>query len=264
MILLVTKRTKASVERRCQAKTKRGEPCRATVVGPDGLCSAHSGRQNMRELGRKGGKARRAGVVEQLPAGERESLRQHLRANLAPASVLEAMQRSLAGGNESARVAAVKLLADLELYRKEGDECPRCAAIKAEGPDVQERIAQRLEAMVEYAVRDEIGHPTHPSRKAQIPEEEHAPISRAVRRAVRKGLVGHEDGLDAAVEVAWGKVIDALADGTVLLGDVSGEEARPILEGLEGVGLLVPRGRVAELERERDEALARLQEFQTA
>jgi hypothetical protein len=54
----------------CTGKNKRGEPCRATVVGPDGLCSAHSGRQDMRELGRAGGKTRRAGVAEKLKATE--------------------------------------------------------------------------------------------------------------------------------------------------------------------------------------------------
>lgn len=52
------------------------------LAGSDGLCAAHSGRTDMRELGSRGGKARRAGVVEQLPKPERESLRHHLRAQL--------------------------------------------------------------------------------------------------------------------------------------------------------------------------------------
>jgi hypothetical protein len=59
---------------RCKAKTKAGKPCRA-LAGADGRCTAHSGRQDMRELGRRGGKSRRQGV-EQLPEGECESLRQ--------------------------------------------------------------------------------------------------------------------------------------------------------------------------------------------
>jgi hypothetical protein len=36
----------------------------------------------------------------------------------------QAVQRSLAGGNESARVAAVKFLADLELYRRTATNAP--------------------------------------------------------------------------------------------------------------------------------------------
>jgi hypothetical protein len=76
----------------------------------------------MRELGHRGGKARRAGVVEQLPAAERESLRHYLRASLDHEKIKAAIEQSLAGGNESARVAAVKFLADLELYRGEQEE----------------------------------------------------------------------------------------------------------------------------------------------
>ena len=107
----------------------------------------------MRELGHRGGKARRQGAAEQLPAPERESLRQHLRDKLDHATVVEAVQRSLAGGNESARVAAVKFLADLELYRKDGDECPRCAAklgrvSRLFRSDLPHRLMERMENTV--------------------------------------------------------------------------------------------------------------------
>jgi hypothetical protein len=134
------KRQQAPAERRCKATTKRGEPCRASVVGADGYCSAHSGRQDMRELGRRGGKSRRKGVAEQLPEAERQSLREFLREGLDHETIKAAIERSLAGGNESARVACVKFLSDLELYRKDGDECPRCAAMKAEGPAAREQV----------------------------------------------------------------------------------------------------------------------------
>jgi hypothetical protein len=67
----------------------------------------------MRELGHRGGKARRRGVAEQLPKQERESLRDSLRDGLDHELVKTAIERALAGGNESARVAAVKFLADL-------------------------------------------------------------------------------------------------------------------------------------------------------
>jgi hypothetical protein len=61
----------------------------------------------MRELGSRGGKARRAGFVEQLPKPERESLRHHLRAQLDHDVILAAAQQTLAGGNESARVQCI-------------------------------------------------------------------------------------------------------------------------------------------------------------
>jgi hypothetical protein len=100
----------------CSGTTRAGKPCRA-MAGADGLFTAHSGRTDMRSLGAKGGKARRAGVVEQLPEPERESLRQHLRDKLDYDVILAAVQQTLAGGNESARVQCIRFLADLELYR---------------------------------------------------------------------------------------------------------------------------------------------------
>jgi hypothetical protein len=90
----------------------------------------------MRLLGSKGGRARRKGAAEQLPAGERESLRQYLRDGLDREMIRAAIERSLAGDNESARVACVKFLSDLELYRRDGDECPRCS-----GRDLDEEDA---------------------------------------------------------------------------------------------------------------------------
>jgi hypothetical protein len=69
----------------------------------------------------------------------------------------QAIERSLAGGNESARVACVKFLSDLELYRKEGDECPRCAAWKAESKDSQDKVWEMISRYVEHSVRSELG-----------------------------------------------------------------------------------------------------------
>ena len=135
----------------------RGERC-GSLAGSDGLCSAHRDPERMRELGHRGGKARRKGVAEQLPAGERESLRQHLRANLDHLTVLGAVQRSLEGGNESARVAAVKFLADLELYRKDADDglCPRCAGepYVLDNDVTAEEAATVLEMLEECGVFD--------------------------------------------------------------------------------------------------------------
>jgi hypothetical protein len=63
---------------RCSATTKAGKPCRA-LAGADGKCTAHSGKMDMRELGRKSGEARRRPNPERVP----ESLRDELR-NLDP------------------------------------------------------------------------------------------------------------------------------------------------------------------------------------
>jgi hypothetical protein len=63
------------------------------------------------------------------------------------------------------------------------------------------------------------------------------------RAAVRNGLKGHQEELEAAVESAFGKVIDSLANRLVVTDDVSAEQAARILEGLEerGRSSAVPR-----------------------
>ena len=123
----VTKRALAPAGGRCKARNARGEPCRATIVGPDGLCPAHDGR-DMRELGRKGGKSRRKGVAEQLPEQQRQSLRDQLRRGLDPELVVRTANEILAGANETARANMIRFLSDLELYKVDGaDACPRCA-----------------------------------------------------------------------------------------------------------------------------------------
>lgn len=102
----------------------------------------------MRELGRKGGRGRRD-RAKQLPAGERESLREALRDGLDHQLVVAAVKQSLAGGNESARVAAVKFLADLELCRKdEKDEPAHQAEIAV--------ASRKLDALIERYVYDAV------------------------------------------------------------------------------------------------------------
>src|SRR5262245_51896143 len=114
----------ASSGHRCKAQNKRGEPCSATIVGPGGYCTAHDPERkvDMRELGRAAGRARRRGISERLPDSERVSLVEAIRDGLDHDLVLAALRQALAGGNESARVAAVRLLADLSPYRKNDDE----------------------------------------------------------------------------------------------------------------------------------------------
>jgi hypothetical protein len=57
----------------------------------------------MKELGARGGRARRNGVPEQLPEAERASLREQLRRGLDPELVVRTANESLAGKNQTAR-----------------------------------------------------------------------------------------------------------------------------------------------------------------
>jgi hypothetical protein len=70
----------------CAGTNKRGDPCEATIVGPDGFCRAHSPNGlDMRELGRKGGKASvrsRLGLGDDLPDALRGKARKRLDAAL--------------------------------------------------------------------------------------------------------------------------------------------------------------------------------------
>jgi hypothetical protein len=115
-------------QRRCKATSRSGERCRAHVVNAAGYCVAHDPEKpmDMRALGRKSGEARRRPDPERVPA----SLRQELQ-KLDPAIVRGAIERALAGDNESARVSAVKLLADVDAFSRNGG-CPVCAEAAAE------------------------------------------------------------------------------------------------------------------------------------
>lgn len=92
---------------RCSGTTRAGKPCQA-LAGSDGLCSAHNGTQDMRELGRKGAKARRQPNPERV----QESLRSYLKCEVAPAEVWQALRQAMTCANESARVSASRLLLD--------------------------------------------------------------------------------------------------------------------------------------------------------
>jgi hypothetical protein len=75
----------------------------------------HSGKVNPRELGRKSGESRRRPNAGRVPASLREELR-----TLDPAVVKVAVEEALAGSNQSAKIAAVKLLADVDAFSREG------------------------------------------------------------------------------------------------------------------------------------------------
>jgi hypothetical protein len=103
-----------ATERRCKAPSRSGNACRATVVNAAGYCVAHDPEKpmDMRALGRAG-EARRKPNPERVPASLREELR-----SLDPAIVRGAIEQALSGSNESARVSAVKLLADVDAFRR--------------------------------------------------------------------------------------------------------------------------------------------------
>ena len=88
-----------SLSATCTATTKSGAPCRKQAVD-DGLCLFHSGKLDLAELGRRGGKAR--GRKEERAADKLESL-----AHVA----LEEMLRS-STGSATARAAAARIALD--------------------------------------------------------------------------------------------------------------------------------------------------------
>ena len=96
----------------CQATTRKGEPCRRKALDADGLCLVHNGSQDMRELGRRGG---RASPKAKRADAQRETLREFLRREVDPSDVWAAIQSSLASSNERDKLAGAKLLLG-ELY----------------------------------------------------------------------------------------------------------------------------------------------------
>jgi hypothetical protein len=129
-----------ATERRCKGTSRSGERCRAHVINAAGYCVAHDPEKpmDMRALGRRSGEARRKPNPKRVPASLRAELQ-----TLGPKVVKAALEATLAGGNESARVAAVKLLADVDAFRKEG-ECPRCAVAAVEAEGAREKLDKHL------------------------------------------------------------------------------------------------------------------------
>jgi len=84
----------------CKATTKAGAPCRKQAVA-DGLCTFHSGKLDLAELGRRGGQARGKKKAEQA-GGKLDEL---------ALSALEEMLRS-STGSATARAAAARLVLD--------------------------------------------------------------------------------------------------------------------------------------------------------
>ena len=99
-----------ALERRCQAKNRAGAPCRCPVVGDDGLCAVHSGRVDMREIGRAGGLAS-AEVRLRRAKHVRERLQQRVERNFE--EVWGVFERALRSDNEALQLkAALGLLSE--------------------------------------------------------------------------------------------------------------------------------------------------------
>jgi hypothetical protein len=124
----------------CKATTKAGAPCRKPAV-ENGLCLFHSGRLDLAELGRRGGRAR--GKKQPQQTSDRlEGL------------ALEAIEEMLVtGGNATARARAIGFVLDrvsvnstfaVEAARRALYE-EQQAELKAALPDMRAKLAELID-----------------------------------------------------------------------------------------------------------------------
>ena len=100
----------SALDHRCRSKNRAGAPCRSPVVGDDGLCAVHSGRVDMREVGRLGGIAS-AEVRLKRAKHVRERLQMRVEAHFE--DVWQVFVRALKSENEQVQLkAAMGLLAE--------------------------------------------------------------------------------------------------------------------------------------------------------
>ena len=126
----------------CRATTRKGEPCRRQALDGDGLCLVHNGSQDMRELGRLGG---RATPKAKRTDAQRETLREFLRREVDPVRVWAAIEAGLESGNDRDRLAASKLLL-AELYEPAAE---RSREDEAEEARTRAVVALRLDAIAQ-------------------------------------------------------------------------------------------------------------------
>jgi hypothetical protein len=69
-----------------------------------------------------------------------------------------------------------------------------------------------------------------PCQSSADPERHDSQMMKLVRLAVMRGLDGRDNGFQAAVETAVGRLLDAIANGLTVPGDVSAEQAEAIFE----------------------------------
>jgi hypothetical protein len=180
-----------------------------------------------------------------------------LRREVDPAELWSALKAALQSENQTAKVSAARVLLQ-ELYEPTKEKEPQH---QAEIAAASRKLDQLIETYVYEAVRESDAGVTRDPKQ-------HSHTTRVIARAVERAREGREDELEGEV----GRILTSVANGLKLQDATSSERAEAILQGLEETGLLVPRGKVEELiaqrtaslERERDEALARLKEFASA
>ena len=139
---------KANLKATCQATTKQGRPCRKRAT-QDSLCLFHSGKLDLAELGRKGGKARKR---KQEEPGDRLE-------RLAHAAIEELL---VSPGNVTARASAARLVVDklsassplsMELARRAAFE-EMTAQMKAEMPAARAKLERLIESRADARARE--------------------------------------------------------------------------------------------------------------
>jgi hypothetical protein len=124
----------------CLATTKQGRRCRKHAL-EDGLCLFHSGKLDLVELGRKGGKAR--GRKQEEPGDRLE--------RIAFAAIEELL---LSSGNATARASAARLVVDkLSASSSLSAELARRAASE-DMPTVRAKLERLIESRAEARARE--------------------------------------------------------------------------------------------------------------
>jgi hypothetical protein len=171
-------------ERRCKAKSRSGERCRAHVVNAAGYCVAHDPEKpvDYRALGRKSAEARKRPNRDRV----HPNLREYLRENVEPAEVWAALKLAMEGQNESARVAASRVLMDALHEPEQQNERQHQADAEA----ARAKLDEVIESYVAAALGTE--------RRLYDPKND-SPVMATVRAAVRKAREGQDDELVALI-----------------------------------------------------------------
>ena len=135
--------TETSPRATCKATTKAGNPCRKLAV-EDGLCTFHSGKLDLAELGRRGGRARGVGKKER--AGDALEGLAH-----------QAIEKLLTGsGSATAQAAPARLVLDKiaasSPYSAELAKRAMYAEIQAERAAELPAARARLDRLIEARV----------------------------------------------------------------------------------------------------------------
>ena len=215
----------------CRATTKAGAPCRKQAAA-DGLCLFHSGKLDLAEQGRRGGKA----------SGEARSRKQQPEQ---PGDRLEALAHTAleellaSSGNATARAAAARLVIDkmaahsplnAELARRAASEAIQ-QQMRAQMPAAREKltvlIERRAQALAQKMYRKRIELETE-----------------AVKAEMTTGASTESEGEDASIQEQAEEasfVIDEAARLWAASGLLPSDvDERTVLRGLFELGLIAP------------------------